>query len=171
MTAAERTAAVGYLGHSPELFNDTIENNVRMGDAVDVAALLRAVCLEGEVSAMPEGDQSLVGSGGVRLSGGQAQRLVLARTLGHPRSLLVLDDPFSALDRATETQIFENLRAMAKDSVVLLISHRLYLFPRMDQVIWMNDGCAEAGTHAELAAHIPEYAALAREQEVGGDEE
>ena len=60
---------------------------------------------------------------------------------------------------------------MAKDSVVLLISHRLYLFPRMDQVIWMNDGCAEAGTHAELAARIPEYAALAREQEVGGDEE
>ncbi len=171
MTAAERTAAVGYLGHSPELFNDTIENNVRMGDAVDVAALLRAVCLEGEVSAMPEGDQSLVGSGGVRLSGGQAQRLALARTLGHPRPLLVLDDPFSALDRATETQIFENLRAMAKDSVVLLISHRLYLFPRMNQVIWMNDGCAEAGTHAELAARIPEYAALAREQEVGGDEE
>lgn len=171
MTAAERTAAVGYLGHSPELFNDTIENNVRMGDAVDIAALLRAVCLEGEVSAMPEGDQSLVGSGGVRLSGGQAQRLALARTLGHPRPLLVLDDPFSALDRATETQIFENLRAMAKDSVVLLISHRLYLFPRMDQVIWMNDGCAEAGAHAELAARIPEYAALAREQEVGGDEE
>ena len=171
MTAAERTAAVGYLGHSPELFNDTIENNVRMGDAVDVAALLRAVCLDGEVSAMPEGDQSLVGSGGVRLSGGQAQRLALARTLGHPRPLLVLDDPFSALDCATETQIFENLRAMAKDSVVLLISHRLYLFPRMDQVIWMNGGCAEAGTHAELAARIPEYAALAREQEVGGDEE
>ena len=171
MTAAERTAAVGYLGHSPELFNDTIENNVRMGDAVDVAALLRAVCLDGEVAAMPEGDQSLVGNGGVRLSGGQAQRLALARTLGHPRPLLVLDDPFSALDRATETQIFENLRAMAKDSVVLLISHRLYLFPQMDQVIWMNDGRAEAGTHAELAARIAEYAALAREQEVSGDEE
>ena len=120
---------------------------------------------------MPEGDHSIVGSGGVRLSGGHAQRLALARTLGHPRPLLVLDDPFSALDRATETQIFENLRAMTKDSVVLLISHRLYLFPRMDQVIWMNDGCAEAGTHAELAARISEYAALAREQEVGGDEE
>lgn len=155
----ERTGLVGYLGHDPELFSGTIRENVLLGDTGDPMDYLRAVCLDGEVAAMKEGMETRVGTGGVRLSGGQAQRLALARTLAHQRPLLILDDPFSALDRATETEIFANLRRLAADSVVILISHRLYLFPELDQVIWLENGAAKVGTHEELVGNTPDYAA------------
>ncbi len=171
LTAAERTGAIGYLGHDPELFNDTIENNILLGADRDVNEYLRLVCLDGETAAMNEGVHTLVGNGGVRLSGGQAQRLALARTLCHKKPVLVLDDPFSALDKKTEAQIFANLRREAADSVVLLISHRLYLFPELDQVIWMNEGKTQTGTHEELMRENPEYAELFREQEGGARNE
>ena len=160
MDERTRLGSIGYLGHDPELFNDTIEQNVRMGDAGDAWEYLRLVCLDEEIRKMPDGIKTLVGNGGVRLSGGQAQRLALARTLCHKKPLLILDDPFSALDRDTERRIFENLRAYAADSVVLLISHRLYLFPEMAQVIWLNEGHAVVGTHEEVREKVPEYAQL-----------
>ena len=155
----ERTGLVGYLGHDPELFSGTIRENVLLGDTGDSMDYLRAVCLDGEVAAMTEGLETRVGTGGVRLSGGQAQRLALARTLAHQRPLLILDDPFSALDRATETEIFAHLRRLAADSVVILISHRLYLFPELDRVIWLENGEAKVGTHEELVGNTPDYAA------------
>ena len=110
-------------------------------------------------AAFKEGLETRVGTGGVRLSGGQAQRLALARTLAHRRPLLILDDPFSALDRATETEIFAHLRRLAADSVVILISHRLYLFPELDQVIWLENGEAKVRSHEELVGNTPNYAA------------
>lgn len=171
LTRAERTGMVGYLGHDPELFNDTIENNILLGENKDVNEYLRLVCLDGEIAAMDEGVHTLVGNGGVRLSGGQAQRLALARTLCHKKPVLVLGDPFSALDKTTEAQIFANLRREAADSVVLLISHRLYLFPEMDQVIWMNEGRTQTGTHETMMRGNAEYAALFREQEGGARNE
>ncbi len=160
MDERTRLGNIGYLGHDPELFNDTIEQNVLMGDAGNAWDYLRLVCLDEEIRRMPDGIKTLVGNGGVRLSGGQAQRLALARTLCHKKPLLILDDPFSALDRDTERRIFENLRAYAADSVVLLISHRLYLFPEMAQVIWLNEGHAVVGTHEEVREKVPEYAQL-----------
>ena len=160
MDERTRLGKIGYLGHDPELFNDTIEQNVLMGDAGDAWDYLRLVCLDEEIRRMPDGIKTLVGNGGVRLSGGQAQRLALARTLCHKKPLLILDDPFSALDRDTERRIFENLRAYAADSLVLLISHRLYLFPEMAQVIWLNEGHAVVGTHEEVREKVPEYAQL-----------
>ena len=120
---------------------------------------------------MEQGIETFVGSGGVRLSGGQAQRLALARSLWHKKKLLILDDPFSALDKKTEEQIFANLKEMAKDCVVLLISHRLYLFPQMDQVIWMEHGHAAVGTHEEIMEKYPEYARLYEEQTKGSTAE
>ena len=78
---------------------------------------------------------------------------------GNPRPVLVLDDPFSALDRKTEEQVFDNLRKMTTGSTVLLISHRLYLFPELDQVIWLENGEAKVGTHEELEGNTPDYAA------------
>ena len=161
---AERSENIGYLGHDPELFNDSLENNVRMGDAVSAEPYFRAVCIDEEIAEMPDGKETLVGTGGVRLSGGQAQRLALARTLYHKRPVMILDDPFSALDKNTEKEIFAHLRQMTEDSIVLLISHRLYLFPEMDQVIWMEDGRTTVGTHEELLEHVPEYAELFRTQ-------
>ena len=160
MKPDERTEIIGYLGHDPELFNDTIENNVLMGEKKDAADYLKMVCMDGEVAAMDDGEQSLVGSGGVRLSGGQGKRLALARTLCHQKPVLILDDPFSALDKPTEKEVFAHLREQTREDIVLLISHRLYLFPKMDKVIWMEDGKTTAGTHEELLAKVPEYREL-----------
>ena len=136
----EISGMVGYLGHDPELSMDTIQNNVLCGSSQDVLPRLNAVVLTDEVLAMENGADTVVGSSGTRVSGGQAQRLALARTLAHPRPLMILDDPFSALDRKTEDAVFANLQAYAKDKVVFLISHRLYHFPQMPQVIFMEDG-------------------------------
>ena len=171
MTDAERCGVVGYLGHDPELLSDSIRNNILLGRDDDAWKYLRAVCLEDEVKAMPNGLDTRVGDGGVRLSGGQQQRLALARTLAHPRPLLVLDDPFSALDRKTEEQVFANLRKMTAGSTVLLISHRLYLFPQMDGVLWIQDGKAVCAAHKELMVQNPQYAALVNAQEGGEQDE
>ena len=112
---------------------------------------------------------AMSGSSGTRLSGGQAQRLALARTLAHPRPVLVLDDPFSALDRSTEDTVFANLQEYAKDKVVFLISHRLYHFPQMQRVIFMEDGKTTVGTHEELLAAVPAYRQL-YESQTGGQQ-
>ena len=170
MDGSFRTGVIGYLGHDPELFNDSVEHNVLLGEqGKDAKTYLKAVCLDKEVEEMENGLDTLVGNGGVRLSGGQAQRLALARTLCHKKPVLILDDPFSALDKKTEEQVFENLKKLVGDSVILLISHRLYLFPQMDQVIWMENGQTQTGTHEELMKRSPEYAKLYLEQaEKGG---
>ena len=168
---AELVGMVGYLGHDPELFNDSIENNILLGDDQDANAYLRAVCLDQEVVAMEDGLQTRVGSGGVRLSGGQAQRLALARTLCHRKPVMILDDPFSALDKQTEAQVFTHLNELARDSIVLLISHRLYLFPQTDQVIFLDHGQALVSTHVQLLQSNAEYARLFHEQEGGASNE
>ncbi len=160
-------ATVGYLGHDPELSADTIENNVLCGSEQDAMPYLKAVCLQDEVLCMEHGPQTVIGSGGTRLSGGQAQRLALARTLAHPRPVLILDDPFSALDRSTEDAIFARLQDYAKDKVVFLISHRLYHFPQLQQVIFMEDGKTAVGTHEELLRTVPAYHRL-YESQTGG---
>ena len=171
MEPSKRTTMVGYLGHDPELMNDTLENNVLMGDAGDAREYLRQVCLKEEADAMEDGLQTKIGSSGVRLSGGQAQRLSLARTLCHKRPLLILDDPFSALDRKTEQEIFKNLQKEAEDRMMLLISHRLYLFPKLSKVIWMEQGNTVVAPHEELLKEVPEYRRLFEDQEGGVQDE
>ena len=166
LTPRQIAAAVGYLGHDPELSADTIRNNVLCGDAQDVMPYL-AAALDAEVLAMEQGADTVIGSSGTRLSGGQAQRLALARTLAHPRPVLVLDDPFSALDRGTEDAVFAHLRDYAKDKVVFLISHRLYHFPQMQKIIFMDGGKTTVGTHEALMASQPVYRQL-YESQTGG---
>ena len=171
LTPRELSSTVGYLGHDPELWNDTVTANVLCGDEGDAWKYLSMTALDGEVRAMEEGAETVAGSSGVRLSGGQAQRLALARTLAHPRPVLILDDPFSALDRSTEDVVFENLKAYARDRIVLLISHRLYHFPEMSQIIYMEDGKATTGTHEALCTSIPAYRALYESQTGGANHE
>ena len=88
--------------------------------------------------------------------------------------MLVLDDPFSALDRNTEDAVFAALQEYARDKVVFLISHRLYHVPQMDRVIFMDDGKTAVGTHEELMASVPVYHQLyesqtSRKTQKGGD--
>ncbi len=167
LSPREIAATVGYLGHDPELWNDSIASNVLCGSEGEAMQYLSMTALDNEVRAMEQGTQTVAGSSGVRLSGGQAQRLALARTLAHPRPVLVLDDPFSALDRATEDAVFANLKAYARDKVVILISHRLYHFSEIQQVVFMEDGAVTVSTHDQLCASIPAYRAL-YESQTGG---
>ena len=168
LSAREIAEIFGYLGHDPELSADTVENNVLCGNGKDALPYLALTALKDEVLAMKDGLETVIGTGGVRLSGGQAQRLALARTLAHPRPVLILDDPFSALDRKTEDTVFENLQEYAQDKVVFLISHRLYHFPQMQKVIFMEDGKTVVGTHDELLETVPAYRRL-YESQTGGE--
>ena len=164
LTPRQISATVGYLGHDPELSADTVQNNVLCGSEQEAEPYLAEAALDDEVRRMEQGLETVIGPGGTRLSGGQAQRLALARTLCHLRPVLVLDDPFSALDRNTEDIVFRNLQEYAKDKVVFLISHRLYHFPQMQQVIFMDGGKTTVGTHAELMAAEPVYLQLYESQ-------
>ncbi len=160
---------VGYLGHQPELFSGTVEENIRLGKPGDIGPVLRAVCMDREVAELPDGPRTRIGSGGVRLSGGQQARIALARTLYHKRPVIVLDDPFSAVDMETEAQIYENLRQWGRDSVILLISHRLTLFPQLDQVLWMERGSVRTSTHDGLMAGEERYRTLYETQRKGAE--
>ena len=136
---------VTYLGHDPQLFDDTIQNNIRLGQDIDVMKYLRMVCLDKEVSL-----DTMVGDKGMLLSGGQAQRVALARTLAHARSVIVLDDPFSSLDQDTEKNIFENIKKEYTKHMMILISHRLSLFPKLNQVLYLEDKKGYVDTHIHL---------------------
>ena len=167
LSPREIAGTVGYLGHDPELSADTVRSNVLCGSGGDAMTYLSAVALDEEVMSMENGADTVIGTGGIRLSGGQAQRLALARTIAHPRPVMILDDPFSALDRRTEDTVFANLKEYAKDKVVFLISHRLYHFPEMKKVIFIEDGKTSVGTHDELASSVPAYRRL-YESQTGG---
>lgn len=168
MSVSELSSVVGYLGHDPELFCDTIENNILLGDDKKAAEYAKMVCFDKEIAAMEDGMKTVVGNSGVRLSGGQAQRLALARTLCHMKPVMVLDDPFSALDKATEEKIFANIKAAAANNIVFIISHRLYLFPQMNQVIWMDNGHTVIGTHESVMKQVLEYEQLFNFGSAGG---
>ena len=169
LTAREISERIGYLGHDPELWNDTVKANVLCGETADPMAALSLTAMDKEVRSMEQGVNTMVGSSGVRLSGGQAQRLALARTLAHPRPVLILDDPFSALDRPTEDVVFADLKAYAKDKIVLLISHRLYHFPEMKEILFLEDGNITAGTHEALLSGNAAYRNLYESQTGGAD--
>ena len=117
---------------------------------------------------MPGGAATPVGNGGIRLSGGQQARTALARTLFNAQSILILDDPFSAVDRCTEQSIVENLRALSEDKIVLLFSHRLYLFPTFDKVLFLDNGTGFFSSHDELIRSNAAYAELYHAQ-AGGE--
>ncbi|MDO4486245.1 MAG: ABC transporter ATP-binding protein [Bacillota bacterium] len=156
----QRLHTTGYMGHEPELFSDSIRENIMLGCEGDPGKYLRAVRLDEEVSQMEKGIDTVVGDGGIRLSGGQQARLALARTLFHRKSVMILDDPFSAVDKETEKEIMVSLRRMASDCILIIISHRLSIFPDMDQVIWLDQGKTLVSDHNELMSGCEEYREL-----------
>ena len=94
------------------------------------------------------------------LSGGEWQKLALARTYFRNSAFYIFDEPSASLDVFAEEKIFEDFSRLSERKTAVLISHRLYLFPQMNQVIWMEDGKAVAGTHEEILEKIPEYRSL-----------
>ncbi|MCM1064931.1 MAG: ABC transporter ATP-binding protein/permease [Eubacterium sp.] len=165
LSDVEKSGLIAYMGHEPELMSDSVRENILLGEQADTAALLKMVHMDEEVRLMPDGEDTYVGSGGQQLSGGQQARIALARTLCHSRSVMILDDPFSAVDQRTEREIFEELRRLAEHRIVLLLSHRLALFSETDGVLYLHDGTGTFGTHEELLEENAEYASLYRIQQ------
>ena len=168
-TPCERSRRVAYMGHDPQLLSDSIYENVTLGEGGDISEILSLVCFDADLAAMPGGVNTCIGAGGVRLSGGQRDRVALARTLCRPSRLVILDDPFSAVDMDTERKIIAKLRGRFPDRILVLISHRLAAFPETEQVLFFENGRAVTSTHEALLRENPAYKALWDAQAKGGD--
>jgi len=161
---------IAYLGHNPQLLSDTIYNNITLGGNENITAVLQDVCFDTDLAAMPDGANTLVGNRGIRLSGGQQARIALARTLLHKSKIIILDDPFSAVDMQTEAKIITNLKEHYQDSLIILISHRLAIFSHIHGIVLLhNDRTAEYGTHQELMENSELYANIYNLQQLAGE--
>ena len=163
----ERSQMISYLGHRPQLLSDTIYNNIMFGRIGDIDEVLTNICFIEDLKMMKDGQDTIVGNGGVRLSGGQQARIALARALLNKNKIIILDDPFSAVDMKTEEQIIQNLKANYQNSLIILISHRLAIFDKIDKVIFLkSDKSYLYGTHEELMKQNTEYADIYNLQQV-----
>lgn len=150
-TKGEIKGNVTYMGHRCELVSDTIRDNIAYGEEKDVKPYLDMVDFNKDMESMGQKEETLVGNEGVKLSGGQQERIALARTFYHKKGLVILDDPFASVDIKTEHTIMNSLRKEAEDSIILFFSHRLSYFPYCDKIIVINDdGSLSTGTHESL---------------------
>jgi ATP-binding cassette subfamily B multidrug efflux pump len=167
---AELAGTVITMPHKNELFTDTIDHNIRLGGEEPTTSYLDRVAFKKDLESMPSKEQTLVGNEGVKLSGGQQERLCLARTLYERKPLMILDDPFASVDPKTEAEILAHLREDAGGSLVLLISHRLSSFAGLDQVIVLSpEEGAKVGTHETLLKDSKLYHSLYALQQSGGE--
>lgn len=148
---------IAWVPQQPAIFQDTIAANIRLSrpDASDgaVAAAAAAAHLADFIQALPEGYQTRIGEGGARLSGGQAQRLALARAFLKDAPILILDEPTSQLDPVTESQLADATRHLMRGKTVLTIAHRLNTVFQADHILVLDQGrILESGTHQELLA-------------------
>ena len=157
----ERSQMISYMGHQPGLLSDSIDQNITLGGTTESDSVLKDVCFLTDLENMPNGKNTLVGNGGVKLSGGQQARIALARALYGKKKIIILDDPFSAVDMKTEDQIIENLKSNYQDSIIILISHRLHIFNKIDRILLLkNDQTFEYGTHEELMSQSELYSKI-----------
>jgi ABC-type multidrug transport system fused ATPase/permease subunit len=167
----EISQMISYLGHKPQLLSDTIYNNITLGNEKEISQVLKDVCFDIDLSEMPDKEHTLVGNGGVRLSGGQQSRIALARALINKNKIIILDDPFSAVDMQTEERIIENLRENYKESLIILISHRLTIFRKINHIILLhNDKTIEYGNHKDFMESSKLYQTIYNLQCAVGDE-
>lgn len=153
---------VGMVLQKNILFSGTIEDNLRWGDQnadiKEIEAAAQSAQADGFVKSFTDGYQTELEQGGVNVSGGQKQRLCIARALLKKPKILILDDSTSAVDTATEAKIREQFRTGLKDSTKIVIAQRITSVMDADQIVVMNDGrITGVGTHEELLAGNEEY--------------
>jgi ATP-binding cassette subfamily B protein len=166
--------ALGVVPQDTVLFNDTIGYNIAYGrpDASEeeVTAAARAANIHDFVQTLPKGYETLVGERGLKLSGGEKQRVGIARTILKNPKILILDEATSALDSRTEGEILSSLKEMGQGRTVVTIAHRLSTIADADRIIVLDAGeIVEEGSHAELLMQDGRYAALWHQQVMDGD--
>ncbi len=167
VTQSSLRAAIGIVPQDTVLFNDTIEYNIAYGrpgaSREEVVAAAKAAHIHEFIERLPDGYATLVGERGLKLSGGEKQRVAIARTLLKNPPILVFDEATSALDSRTERAIQAELAEIARDRTTLVIAHRLSTIVDADQILVMDHGrIVERGTHAELLARGPQASSYAR---------
>jgi ATP-binding cassette, subfamily B, heavy metal transporter len=167
-------AAIGIVPQDTVLFNDTIEYNIRYGrpDASKEQVMKAAglAQLDTFIESLPNGYQTLVGERGLKLSGGEKQRIAIARTLLKDPAILILDEATSSLDTRSERAIQSALERAARDRTTLVIAHRLSTVVDCDEILVLDHGeIVERGTHGQLLSRRSHYAELWQLQQSQGE--
>ena len=158
---------IAWVPQKPYLFNDTISANVRLGKSSatdeEIIEATKAAHLHEFIETLPEQYETVIGESGARLSGGQAQRLALARAFLKNAPILILDEPTSSLDPETESLLEESTHRLMHGRTVITIAHRLNTVFNADQIIVLDKGCIiEQGTHHELLTKNGKYAEMVK---------
>jgi ABC-type transport system involved in Fe-S cluster assembly fused permease/ATPase subunit len=169
VTQQSLRAAIGVVPQDTVLFNDTIRYNIAYGrpgaTEEEVVRAAQLAQVHDFVLRLPEGYDTMVGERGLKLSGGEKQRVAIARTILKDPRILILDEATSALDTRTEQEIQASLREVSRDRTTLVIAHRLSTVVEADEIIVLQDGeVAERGNHATLIAAGGLYAEMWRRQ-------
>ncbi|MGB5091710.1 MAG: ABC transporter ATP-binding protein/permease [Parvibaculum sp.] len=165
VTQASLRAAIGMVPQDTVLFNDTIRYNIRYGKPSATDAEVEAAAAHAQIgdfiASLPKGYDTMVGERGLKLSGGEKQRVAIARTILKNPPILLLDEATSALDTHTEKEIQQALKGISKNRTTLIIAHRLSTVVDADEIIVLDKGhIAERGKHDELLARNGKYAAM-----------
>jgi len=163
---------IGYVSQDVFVFNTTIRDNIALGDETlpeeQIISAARLAQLHEFIVSLPQGYGTVVGDRGLRLSGGQCQRLAIARAILRHPEVLILDEATSALDTLTERAVYEAIRTLQSEAAVLVIAHRLSTVKSADQILVLEGGrIVEAGTHESLVSRRGAYARLYEEEARG----
>jgi ABC-type transport system involved in Fe-S cluster assembly fused permease/ATPase subunit len=174
VTQASLRAAIGIVPQDTVLFNDTVEYNIAYGrpgaTRAEVEAAARAAHIHDFIAGTPKGYDTMVGERGLKLSGGEKQRVAIARTLLKNPPVLIFDEATSALDSANERAIQAELRSVSQGKTALVIAHRLSTVVDAHEIVVLQAGrVVERGPHAELLALGGRYAEMWRLQQSGQD--